>query len=90
MNEDGTEIIRSILSVAPLLLKKEDDEKEGEEGQVWMEVDVSHPFLFEEEEKLNQATEMGKGEKMHLVEWREDMSGKPRFICWGRKGRGKD
>lgn len=49
-----------------------------------MEVDASHPALFvaEEEEKIKRNVKGG----MRLVEWRKDLSGKPRFCCWAWMG----
>jgi len=55
-----------------------------EGGRVWMEVDASHPALFaaEEEEKMKRNVKGG----MRLIEWRRDLSGRPRFCCWAWKG----
>jgi methylase of polypeptide subunit release factors len=75
---DGTRVIRAILKEAPRLLKR----REG--GKVWMEVDASHPALFaaEEGEKIQRNVKGG----MRLVEWRRDLSGRPRFCCWAWMG----
>jgi len=63
-------------------LKRREGGREG--GRVWMEVDASHPALFvvEEEEKKRRNVKGG----MRLVEWRKDISGRPRFCCWAWMG----
>lgn len=53
-----------------------------------MEVDVSHPALFEREDTEQEQGEggggggMGMGAGMRLAEWRRDLAGNPRFCCW--------
>ena len=42
---------------------------------VWMEVDVSHPAVFEREDQQQQ-------QQLRLAEWRRDLAGNPRFCCW--------
>jgi hypothetical protein len=46
-----------------------------------MEVDVSHPELFEREHQEQQGG-ISSSSGMRLVEWRRDMTGNPRFCCW--------
>ena len=55
--------------------------------QVWMEVDVSHPALFDREQQQRQQQQQssssgGDGGRVRLAEWRRDLAGNPRFCCW--------
>jgi hypothetical protein len=57
-------------------------------AKVWMEVDASHPLLFAKEEEEKERRK-GGGE-LRLMEWRKDLSGKPRFCCWAMNEPPKD
>lgn len=84
--DDGTRIIRAILRAAPRLL--EPNRSGMKKAKVWMEVDASHPLLFAKEEEEKERRKVG-GE-LRLMEWRKDLSGKPRFCCWALNESPKD
>jgi len=69
--QDGGNIIRAILKLAPTLL-----EHQYGLGEVWMEVDVSHPERMESWLAVDQQQQ---SRRLEFVEWRRDLAGRPRF-----------